>query len=65
LHRRLSSWGLKAKLLLQIHDELLSEVSPEDASRLSEMVREEMTSVAKLRVPLKVEIGIGRTWAEV
>jgi len=52
-------------LLLQIHDELVFEVAKKDAERLSEMVRREMVGVAELRVPLKVEIGIGRTWADV
>lgn len=65
LHKRLAASDLQAKLLLQIHDELLFEVAPNDAERLSEMVREEMTQVRKLRVPLKVEIGIGPTWADV
>jgi len=65
LHKRLQQSQLQAKMLLQIHDELLFEVSPNDAQQLSDMVREEMISVAKLRVPLKVEIGIGRTWADV
>ena len=65
LHRRLATSNLKAKLLLQIHDELLFEVAPEDVDALTYMVREEMISVAKLQVPLKVEIGVGLTWADV
>lgn len=65
LYKRLQKSDLQAKLLLQIHDELVFEVAPNDAERLSDMVREEMINVAKLRVPLKVEIGIGRTWADV
>ncbi len=65
LHRRLATSNLKAKLLLQIHDELLFEVAPEDVDALTYMVREEMISVAKLQVPLKVEIGVGPTWADV
>jgi len=65
LHRRLAVSPLNAKLLLQIHDELLFEVAPPDVEALTNMVREEMVSVAKLRVPLKVEIGVGQTWADV
>lgn len=65
LHRRLGESNLRARMLLQIHDELLFEVAPEDADRLSDMVREEMVQVATLRVPLKVEIGVGPTWADV
>ncbi len=65
LHRRLKASPLNAKLLLQIHDELLFEVAPGDVEPLAEIVREEMIAVASLRVPLKVEIGTGRTWADV
>ncbi len=65
IYRKLSQSSLQAKLLLQIHDELLFEVAPADAAALKELVRTEMNEVAKLRVPLKVEIGIGKTWAEV
>lgn len=65
VYRRMASANLQAKLLLQIHDELVFEVAPEDADRLQTLVREEMTRVMDLRVPLKVEIGVGPTWADV
>ncbi|HBJ34197.1 MAG TPA: DNA polymerase I [Planctomycetaceae bacterium] len=65
VYRRMAKSNLRAKLLLQIHDELVLEVDPEDAERLSELIREEMTHVMQLRVPLKVEIGTGKTWADV
>jgi len=65
LHKQLAASDIEARLLLQIHDELVFEVAKKDAERLSEMVRREMVGVAELRVPLKVEIGIGRTWADV
>jgi DNA polymerase-1 len=64
LHRRLAQSDLQAKLLLQIHDELVFEVAPDQAQELEQLVRQEMTSVMPLRVPLKVEIGIGETWAD-
>jgi len=64
VYRRMAESNLRAKLLLQIHDELVLEVDPEDADRLSQLIREEMTQVMNLRVPLKVEIGIGPTWAD-
>ncbi len=64
LYRRLAETDLRAKLLLQIHDELLWEVHPDDANRLSDLVRHEMISVMDLRVPLKVEVGYGKSWAD-
>jgi DNA polymerase-1 len=53
-----------ARMLLQVHDELLFEVPEDEVERVAAMVREEMESVAPLSVPLKVDCGWGRTWAE-
>ncbi len=64
VHRKLKASRLKAQLLLQIHDELIFEVAPEDVDELSQLVREEMTKVMELAVPLKVDIKAGRNWAE-
>ena len=57
--------AIRWRLLLQIHDELLFEVSPEDAEALTKLVRDEMTTVAELKVPLKVDVALGATWADV
>jgi DNA polymerase I len=65
VHRRMRESNLQAKLLLQIHDELLFEVSPDDAGALTKLVRDEMTTVAELKVPLKVDVALGATWADV
>ena len=51
-----------ARLLLQVHDELLFEVPAGEAEALGVRVREVMEGVASLRVPLKVEVGTGVTW---
>ena len=64
LHRRLSSSKLKAKMLLQIHDELLFEVHRDDAEELHAIVKHEMTHAAQLSVPLIVDIKTGPTWAD-
>jgi len=56
--------GLDAQLLLQVHDELVLEVAERDAPRLAEVVREEMGAAGKLAVPLDVEVGWGKSWAE-
>ena len=62
--RRLAESDLRARLLLQIHDELLFEAAPEDLAGLEAMVREAMIGVAELDVPLKVDVAVGETWAE-
>jgi DNA polymerase-1 len=51
-------------MILQIHDELVFEVSPEHIDRLAILVRDEMQSVMSLRVPLKVDVKTGDNWAE-
>jgi len=64
IHRRLRSEQMAAKMILQIHDELLFEVAPDHVAALAEMVRHEMQSVLTLRVPLKVDVKWGDNWAE-
>jgi DNA polymerase-1 len=56
--------GLRSRLLLQVHDELLFEAPVDEAENLAGVVRQVMESAAVLSVPLVVETGIGRTWAE-
>ncbi len=62
--RALKKEELKAKLILQIHDELLVEADEKDAKRVSEVLRESMLNAYDFGVPLEVEIGIGKTWLE-
>ena len=56
--------GLRARMLLQIHDELLFEVPEEELSVLGGLLVEEMTSVGEMDVPLKVDLEVGENWAE-
>jgi DNA polymerase-1 len=56
--------GLKARMLLQVHDELVLEVPDAEVEATAALVRRVMESVAHLRVPLAVEVGTGRSWAE-
>jgi DNA polymerase-1 len=51
-------------MLLQVHDELLLEVDEDRAGDVGEMVREEMCSAMELKVPLVVDLGVGRSWEE-
>jgi DNA polymerase-1 len=55
---------LETKMLLQVHDELLFESPPEEAERVSKMVKREMENVHKLDVPLIVDVGIGENWRD-
>ncbi|MCA3341813.1 MAG: DNA polymerase I [Roseomonas sp.] len=64
LPRALQDAGLKARMLLQVHDELVFEVPEAEVEATSTIVRQIMESVATLRVPLSVEIGQGHSWAE-
>lgn len=58
----LKTTSLRARLLLQIHDELLFEVHRDDVAPLADLVRDEMCSVAELEVPLKVDVAWGENW---
>jgi len=55
---------LETKMLLQVHDELLFEAPPEEAEKVSKMVKREMENVRKLDVPLIVDVGIGENWRD-
>jgi DNA polymerase I len=64
LPKALRDAGLKSRLLLQVHDELLFEAPEHEAAALTELARQVMESAATLSVPLVVETGAGRTWAD-
>ncbi|GAA0603774.1 DNA polymerase I [Craurococcus roseus] len=64
LPRALRDAGLKGRMLLQVHDELVFEVPEAEAEATGGVARRVMESVAELRVPLGVELGTGRSWAE-
>ena len=65
LHREIRSRGLRARLILQIHDELLLEVPEEEAEPARELVRRVMEGALALDVPLVADARLGATWAEV
>ena len=60
--RALAEAGLKAKLVLQIHDELIVEAPDREVERASEILQREMQGAADLSVPLSVETGVGQSW---
>ena len=64
LRRQMQQEDLQARMLLQIHDELIFEVPANEISRLASLVTERMTQVGPLAVPLKVDLKTGKNWAE-
>jgi DNA polymerase-1 len=62
VHGRIRRDGLAAKLLLQVHDELVLEVPERELARVRAALEEEMTGVAELSVPLVVDVGAGPNW---
>ena len=64
VHDRLAKSGLDAKLILQVHDELILEASATDAEAAMKLLCEEMENAVKLSVPLDVEAHIGKNWFE-
>ncbi|GAB7189714.1 DNA polymerase I [Kineococcus sp. NUM-3379] len=56
--------GLRSRVLLQVHDELVLEVAAGEREALEELVRREMAGAAELSVPLEVSVGTGRSWHE-
>ncbi|MEM9415990.1 MAG: DNA polymerase I [Planctomycetota bacterium] len=64
LQHRIEEESLPAKLLLQIHDELVVECPASEADRIAKVVEEAMTGAMELSVPLKVDVGVGKDWFE-
>lgn len=62
--RSIREKGLKTKMILQVHDELVFEVPLDEAEEMSNLVKDKMEGVVALSVPLKVEVGMGKNWAE-
>jgi DNA polymerase-1 len=64
IDHRLHETGLRTRMLLQVHDELLFEAPEDELDRAVDLARSSMMGVAQLRVPLEVEVGLGQSWAE-
>jgi len=62
--RALRAQGLRSRMLLQVHDELVFEVAPGELDALRELATQTMCGAFELTVPLSVSIGTGRSWAE-
>lgn len=64
VYRCMKQMNLKSKMILQVHDELVFDVVPNEIEQLKELVTKQMESVIKLRVPLVAEAGVGDNWLE-
>ena len=62
VHAELQAQGLKSRMLLQVHDELVLEVAAGEREAVEKLVTEQMGSAADLSVPLEVQIGVGPSW---
>jgi DNA polymerase-1 len=64
IDKRLTAEKFEAKMILQVHDELLFEAPKKEREALEALVKEEMEGVHKLAVPLVVEVGAGPNWRD-
>jgi DNA polymerase-1 len=64
LHAALPEQGLRTRMILTVHDELLFEAPADEAERAAEVVRERMEKAVELKVPLTVDIGIAENWRD-
>ncbi len=65
IHRKLKENKSQARMLLQIHDELVFEATPDELNEVAELVEREMTTALSLDVPLKVDLSAGPNWLDV
>ena len=64
IYKRLNAEGLKSKMVLQVHDELIFDVTEQEVEQICNIVTQEMEKVAKLRIPLVAECGKGYNWLQ-
>ena len=64
VHKKLIEKGLRAKLILQVHDELLLEVHKQDVEAVSQLLKQTMEQAVTLNVPMLVDVHKGNCWYE-
>ena len=62
VYKKLQESGLEAKLILQVHDELIVEAKESDAEKVAALLKEEMENAVKLSIPLTADVNTGKTW---
>jgi DNA polymerase I len=63
-HKEIASLGLRSRMIMQVHDELVFEVEETEVELMRELVRKNMEQAAPLHVPLQVDLAIGDSWLE-
>ena len=64
VYERLRKEGLNSEIILQVHDELILNVKPNELEKVKSLVIEEMENVFELSVPLDVDVNLGKNWYE-
>ena len=64
VHRRFAAEGIRSKVILQVHDELIVEAPDSEVDTVRRILQEEMEHVVHYSVPLTTEVGTGKTWLE-
>jgi len=64
IHQELQNKGLKAKMIIQVHDELIFDTPSNEVEQLQAIVKSCMENAVKLDVPLIVDMGVGNNWLE-
>lgn len=64
VYRAFKEQGIRSKLILQVHDEIIVDLVPTEREVVERIVREQMEGAAKLSIPLVVDIGVGKNWLE-
>ena len=65
LDREIRARGLRSKMTLQVHDELLFDVLPEEAEEMQTLVKHEMEHVAEFSIPIVADVGLGDNWRDI
>lgn len=64
VYREINKRGLKSKMILQVHDELIFDVKKDELEEMKKLVEDKMTGIVKLKVPLRVGMSVGESWYE-
>ena len=65
LDREILARKLKSRMTLQVHDELLFDIVPEEADEMQSLVKHEMENVAEFSVPIVADVGLGDNWRDI
>ena len=64
VYKKLKEGGVRAKLIMQVHDELIIDCPKNEAEQVSKILKEEMEGAVRLSIPLSVDVGVGENWLE-